>query len=80
MDAYSMTCNSPTLRHKSLIYQDLRSIPFRGISGLNPPGIKQAMESVNAKPKVRCYLDLDTLNKVPFAFRGTNECLIVCTR
>ncbi|ROV98805.1 hypothetical protein VPNG_08392 [Cytospora leucostoma] len=51
MDAYSMTCNSPTSRHKSLIYQDLRSIPFRGISGLSSQGIEQAMESVNANSK-----------------------------
>ncbi|PSR98970.1 flavin-containing amine oxidoreductase [Coniella lustricola] len=34
MDAYSMTCTAPTLRHMSRIHQDLRSIHFQRISGL----------------------------------------------
>lgn len=37
-----MTCTSPTLRQVSRIYQDLKSIHFRGISS---PGSSKQFES-----------------------------------
>lgn len=59
MDAYSMTCTNPALRHMSRIYQDLRSIHFQSISGLSS---KQPETSPNENaPHTRVSLDV-TMN------------------
>ncbi|KAI3394748.1 hypothetical protein diail_2277 [Diaporthe ilicicola] len=49
MDAYSMTCHSPSLRHMSRIYLDLKSIHCQTISGLNPKQLDQRKPTMNTK-------------------------------
>ncbi|CAN8105668.1 unnamed protein product [Discula destructiva] len=44
MDAYSMTCTSPSLRHMSRIYQDLRSKHFQSISGVTSTSTDKARD------------------------------------
>lgn len=52
MDAYSMTCTSPSLRHLSRIYLDLKSIHCQTISGLNPKQLDQRVPTMNTKARV----------------------------
>lgn len=52
MDAYSMTFTSPTLRHVSRIYQDLRSIHFQSISGVTSIPLAKPQRAMAAKAKV----------------------------
>lgn len=52
MDAYSMTCTSPTLRHMSRIYLDLKSIHCQTISGLNPNHFDRPLHTMGPKTRV----------------------------
>lgn len=52
MDAYSMTCTSPTVRQMSRIYQDLKSIHFQSISSLSSKHFETSTEIMGAQSQV----------------------------
>lgn len=47
-----MTCTSPTLRHMSRIYLDLKSIHCQTISGLNPNQLDRPVQTMGSKTTV----------------------------
>lgn len=52
MDAYSMTFTSPTVRHVSRIYQDLKSTHFQDISSLSSKQIEDTLDIMGSKVRV----------------------------
>jgi hypothetical protein len=50
-----MTCTSPTLRHMSRIYLDLKSIHCQTISGLNPDQFDRPVPTMDSETRVSQY-------------------------
>lgn len=51
-----MTCTSPTLRHMSRIYLDLKSIHCQTISGLNPDQFDRPVPTMPEETRVSQHL------------------------
>lgn len=54
MDAYSISCTSPSRRHSSRIYQDLRAIRPHGIAALDPGQLLKSMNAMDGSVQVCC--------------------------